>query len=89
MADGYKSYSATPVSTARKLVAVTPSDATDLTAVAKALYIGGGGDVEVIAADDTDAVVLKAVPAGAFLPVQVRRVLAGNTSATLIVALYD
>ena len=89
MADGYRTFGATPASTARRLVAVTPDDDNDLASNAKALYVGGGGDVEVIAAGDTVAVVLVAVPSGTILPVQVSRVLAGNTDATDIVALYD
>lgn len=89
MADGYQTFSANPASPARRVVAVTPHDDNDLADVAKALYVGGAGDVSLIAAGDSVAVVFAAVPAGSILPVQTRRVLDTNTDATSIVALYD
>jgi len=70
---------------ARRLVAVTPSDSTDLTGV-RALWIGGAGTVSLKCVDDTAAVSLT-VPAGTLLPVFASRVMAATT-ATLIVALY-
>lgn len=73
---------------ARSAAAVTPSDTTDLTIYAKALWIGGDGTLTVIPVDNTDnAPVTFAVPQGVF-PVQVRRVLSTGTTATGIVALY-
>lgn len=70
---------------ARKVVAVTPSDTTDLTNC-RALWIGGAGTVSLKCVDDTAAVSLT-VPAGTLLPVFASRVMAATT-ATLIVALY-
>jgi hypothetical protein len=89
MSDGYSSRAVTASSTARRVAAVTPDDDTDLASVAKALYVGGGGDVELIAAGDSAAVVFANVPAGSTLPVQVRRVREENTTATSMLALYD
>lgn len=74
---------------ARRLVAVTPNDATDLSLYPRALYVGGAGDLVVIpvgASDDTP-VTLKAHPIG-YAPIGVRRVLATGTGATNILALY-
>lgn len=88
MGDLYKNIPQSAVSSARKAVAVTPHDDNDLADVAKALYVGGAGDVSLIAADDSVAVVFAAVPAGTILPVQTKRVLDTNTDATSIVALY-
>ena len=62
------------------------SDTTDLIDEARALYIGGAGDVRVLTRESDD-VVFSAVPAGSILPVFVKRVFDTNTSATLIVAL--
>lgn len=87
---------------ARHTLAVTPSDTKDVTnatgdaatTYAKALYIGVSGDVAIVAAGDTSnagqgtAVTFKAMPVGWF-PVQVRRVMSTNTTATNIVGLYD
>jgi hypothetical protein len=54
----------------------------------RALWIGGAGDVAVIAEGDTDAVTISAVPAGTVLPIRCKKVMSTNTTATLIVALY-
>lgn len=69
-------------------MAVTPNDSVDLTTYAKALYIGVAGDVNVIPVEnsDDDPVLFKAHPVG-YMPVQVRRVLSDQTTATDIVAL--
>lgn len=87
MSDAFSTHADSVFSPARRLRAVTPSDSTDLTAgIAKALLIGVGGTISVIAADDTAAVTLT-VEAG-ILPVRVKRVRATGTTATSIVALY-
>lgn len=55
----------------------------------RGLYVGGAGDLTVIMHDDVAAaagVTLKAVPVGTYLPLNVRRVLATGTTATLIIA---
>ena len=64
----------------------TISDTADLPTEARALYVGGAGDVRVLTRQGDD-VVFSAVPAGSILPVFTRRVFDTNTSATLIVAL--
>jgi hypothetical protein len=68
-----------------KLTAVTPSDSTVLTGV-RALWVGGAGNVSVIACNDTTAVTLT-VPAGTLLPIFAVKVMAATT-ATNIVAFY-
>ena len=72
---------------ADRLVAVTPSDATDLTG-ARALFVGGAGNLALMAVGDTAAVTLTGVLAGSIIPVRVSRVMSTNTTATNIVALY-
>ena len=69
------------------LGAVTPNDGTDLPAVAKALWIGGAGNVSIIAENDTAPVTLNSVAAGTMITVRVKRVRATGTTATNIVAL--
>lgn len=72
---------------ARKAIAVTPSDTVDLATVPRGgLFIGVDGDIAVIMADDTASVVFKNV--SGFIPLMVKRVLATGTTATSIVALY-
>ncbi len=51
------------------------------------LFAGGAGDIDLITVDG-DTVLFKGIVAGQFLPVQVKRVKATNTSATDIVALW-
>ena len=87
MSDAFSLNADTVFSPARRLRAVTPSNDADLAlGVCKALLIGGAGTIEIIAADDADAVTLT-VAAG-ILPVRARRVRAAGTTATGIVALY-
>lgn len=73
---------------AESLVSITPNDGTDIAENARALYIGGAGDVSVIAVGDSSAVTLTAVSAGTILPIRVKRVLSTGTTATAIVALF-
>lgn len=74
---------------ARKLASVTPSDTVNLPGgVCRALYIGGAGDIAILAEDDSSAVTLSGVVAGQVVPVRAKRVNSTNTTATLIVAMY-
>ena len=70
----------------RRAVAVTPHDTNDLAIVCRSLYVGGQGNVNVILADDTVAVVHVAMVG--WNPMMVKRVLATDTTATGIVAHY-
>jgi hypothetical protein len=70
---------------AYKLVAITPSNDTVLTEV-RALYVGGTGNLAVIAEGDADAVTLNNVAAGSIIPVRAKKVMSTNTTATNIVA---
>ncbi len=80
-----------------RAAAVTPSDTANIPSVSGpagetvnngcVLYVGGLGDVRVLTAGGDD-VVLSAVPAGTFVPVNVVRVFSSNTTATNIVALW-
>ena len=77
----------TDVSSARKGVAVTPSDATILETT-RALLVGGAGNVAVVFADGGSAVTLTGLVAGSIYPLAVTKVMSTNTTATSIVALY-
>lgn len=68
---------------ASKIAAVTPDDDEDFSTPGF-LYVGGAGNVAVIAADDTDSVVLHSVAAGTILPIIVKRVLSTGTTASNI-----
>jgi hypothetical protein len=79
-----------------RAAAVTPSNTVDIPYIGGdgttpswpcVLYIGGAGNVRVQTAGGDD-VVFNNVLAGTFIPVQVTRVFATNTTATNIVALW-
>jgi hypothetical protein len=69
-------------------VSVTPSDSAELSFLTRALYVGVGGNVSVKLRDDSSAVVFVGVAEGTILPLQVKQVMATNTTATNIVALW-
>lgn len=68
-----------------KATAVTKSDSTvlDLT---RALYVGSGGDIVVTMYNGSDATFV-GVPTGTILPIQVTKVKAATTAASIL-ALY-
>ena len=66
-----------------RAVAVTPSDATILPP--STIYVGVGGDVAVEPWTGDNTVTFVGLPAGAIVPVRVRRVLATGTTATNLV----
>jgi hypothetical protein len=81
---------------AERAALVTPSNTVDIPYIGGdgttpswpcVLYIGGSGNIRVLTAGGDD-VVFTGVLAGTFLPVQVTRVFATNTTATNIVALW-
>ena len=67
--------------------AVTASDATVLPG-ARALWIGGDGNVAVRMSGNAAIVTFVGVAAGTILPIQVDKVMATNTTATDIIALW-
>lgn len=70
-----------------KGVAITPNDATELAEIPRGLYIGGAGNLVVVLAGDTASVTFTGIPAGTFLSIRPRKILATSTTATAILAL--
>jgi hypothetical protein len=70
-----------------KATPITPSDATDLPQVTEAVWVGGAGVVAAVMPDQS--VVNFTCIAGTVLPLKVRRINATNTTATLLIALYQ
>jgi len=72
---------------------VTPSDTDTIPSISGGvnngcvLYVGVGGDVRVETSGGDD-VVFKNLPTGSFVPVQVVKVFATNTTATDIISLW-
>lgn len=67
--------------------AVTKSDTVDLGYLARAIYVGGDGNISLITANGT-TVLFTGLVAGTILPVRCSRVMSTNTTATNMVALY-
>lgn len=86
MAAEYATHNLIPTP-ASHAAAITPSDDADLTFATRAIYVGTTGDLTVILRDDTAPVTLKSAAVG-YHPIQARRVMATDTTATNLVALY-
>ena len=87
MADAYEYVASGITAPANRAVAVTTNDGSDLAFVARALYVGGAGDIALITSGG-DTVTFAAVTAGSILPVRTARVLATGTTATNIIAIW-
>lgn len=87
MIDTFQKHSRSLTSPPEQAAAVVPADGTDLSCVTRAIYVGGGGSLRVRMLGGAE-VTFAAVPAGALLPLRVRRVLATGTTATAIIALW-
>jgi hypothetical protein len=78
--------SANSTVTAHGAEVVTPNDTTEIP-VTRALYVGVGGNLAVTMADG-QVVTFIGVPTGVVIPIQVSKVMATNTAATSLLALY-
>lgn len=87
MADLYAGSGDDLLSPASRAAAVTPNDNTDLPTASKRLWIGGAGAVTLVTVGG-QTVTYGAVPAGTYLNVRAKRVMATGTAATNIVAEY-
>ena len=86
MADKFDNHETSLDSPAQFADAVTPADS-DLETTARALYVGGAGDVVVYMVGSTTEITFAGVAAGTILPIRVDQVRAATT-ATGIVALW-
>lgn len=67
--------------------AVTPHDTNALANFARALYVGGTGDVK-LTTPGGSTVTFAGVPAGTILPVRAKVVFSTGTTATSIIAIW-
>lgn len=72
---------------AQYAAAVTKSDTVSFTQTARALYIGGAGNIAAVMPDGS-VVNFIGLAAGTILPIRCTRVNSTDTTATNIVALY-
>lgn len=76
-----------PTGSITDAAAVTPADSALTDAPTRAVYVGGAGNLAVTFVDGT-TVTFVGVPAGTLLPIAVKEILATNTTATSILALF-
>jgi hypothetical protein len=88
MADAFASTSDEISAPARRVAAIAPNDGADLSELPKAIYVGGAGDLALIAAGDTVSCIFKNLPAASIVPVRARRVMSTGTTATALLLLY-
>ena len=74
----------TATSPAVSQVAITKSDTTVYDPPLKALWVGGGGNLSLIASDDTAAVTLVGVNGGQIIPVMAKQVMAATTATSIV-----
>lgn len=86
MADTFSSHTEGLNSPPSNLIAVTPSDSTDLPHVSRGLNVAQSGTVRVTTLGGTTADIT--IVAGIVMPLRVARVWASGTTATGIVALF-
>lgn len=85
--DPFEHYSESLTAPAKAAFSIIPDDSEDLPVLARALYVGTGGDLVLRAVDsDADAIFVN-LPAGTILPVRVRAVRATGSTAANIVGL--
>ncbi len=85
--DSYKDFASTLTAPVRAAEAAPNGATTVFGHVPRALYVGGGGDLQIEMADG-GIVTLPGVPGGSLLPLRAVRVLNGGTTATGVVALW-
>lgn len=74
MSDNFYKVGDMPDYSAKKLFAITPSNTELLPIVTKALYVGTGGTISIIAQNDVNPVTLT-VSDGAILPIRAKAVM--------------
>jgi len=85
--DSFKNAADSLISPAKDAFRITPHDQDNLPTVAKAVYVGTGGDIVLRAVDSALDVRFANVAAGAILPIRVLAVRLTGTTASDIVGL--
>jgi len=68
--------------------ALTLTTNTPLEVTTRGLYVGGGGDINVIMEGGATAVTFTGVLGGTILPIRIRQLNSGGTSASNILGLF-
>ena len=87
MIDTFKTHGRSLTSPPEDAGEIVPADAGALTHATRAIYVGTPGNVRLLMLSGA-TVTLAGVPAGSFLPLRVRQVLASGTTAADIVGFW-
>ncbi len=85
--DSFSSYGVGLTSLATRAFAIVPHDTNELTAVTRAIWVGGAGNIVVVTSGG-DTVTLTGALVGTVINVRVKIVKATDTTATFLVGLY-
>lgn len=77
-----------PPAPATHLFAITPSDTVTFPNATRAIWVGGAGNIAIVAQGDTTPVTISGVAAGTMLQIAAAQVMATNTTATLLVGMW-
>ena len=72
----------------RRWAQITPADDADLTRLPNSIYVGSGGDINMLSVEDASPVIWRNLPNAALVAVRPRRIFATGTTASNIVACY-
>jgi hypothetical protein len=75
------------MSSARKGFAITPNDSTEIALTAKAVWVGGAGNLVVRLEDDSADITISGIAAGTLLPIRPKFIKTTST-ATLLIGFY-
>lgn len=85
--DNFSTSSDSLIAPANNAFQVTPSDAVELTAVTKALFIGTGGDIVVRPVEGSQDIIFRNLQSGSILDIRASAVRETGTTANDIVGL--
>lgn len=85
--DDFEDFTTGLTAPARAAEAIVPNDTGEIAHFTRAVYVGTTGDLAAVTLNG-DAVTFRNLPAGSFLPVRLRKILATGTTAADIIALW-
>ena len=88
MSDPFQGHAPGLTAPASRGFAVTPNDAADLARVSRGIYVGEGGDLRVLLANDDVPVTFPGLAGGMIHGLRLRRVFATGTTATGLVGVF-
>ena len=86
--DAYQNNGPHLTSPPERMFSITPHASNELAQTTRAIWVGTGGDLEVVGKGDSSAQVLKNVASGSLIVGRFKQVVSTNTTATNLVGMY-